>query len=63
MQSSIFLSLSQARINWEGCNRKGIRHKNDSSRRWIGDWSGWSESPEEAFFWDRLTWVVPEKQP
>jgi len=28
MQSSIFLCLSQARINWEGCDRKGIRHKN-----------------------------------
>ena len=28
MQSSIFLCLSQARINWEGSGRKGIRHKN-----------------------------------
>jgi len=28
MQSSIFLCLSQARINWEGYGRKGIRHKN-----------------------------------
>jgi len=28
MQSSIFLCLSQARINCEGCGRKGIRHKN-----------------------------------
>jgi len=28
MQSSIFLCLSQARINWEGYDRKGIRHKN-----------------------------------
>ena len=28
MQSSIFLCLSQARINWEGCGRKGIRRKN-----------------------------------
>ena len=28
MQSSIFLCLSQARINWEGCDRKSIRHKN-----------------------------------
>jgi len=29
MQSSIFLCLSQARINWEGCGRKGIRRKNE----------------------------------
>ena len=30
MQSSIFLCLclSQARINWEGCGRKGVRRKN-----------------------------------
>jgi len=28
MQSSIFLCLFQARINWEGCGRKGIRRKN-----------------------------------
>ena len=28
MQSSIFLCLSQARINWEGCDRKGIPRKN-----------------------------------
>jgi len=28
MQSSIFLCLSQARINWEGCGRKGIWRKN-----------------------------------
>jgi len=28
MQSSIFLCLSQARINWKGCSRKGIRRKN-----------------------------------
>jgi len=28
MQSSIFLCLSQARINWEGCGRKGIWCKN-----------------------------------
>jgi len=27
MQSSIFLCLSQAMINWEGCGRKGIRRK------------------------------------
>jgi len=27
MQSSIFLCLSQARINWEGCSRKSIRDK------------------------------------
>ena len=28
MQASIFGYLSQARIKWEGCSRKGIRHKN-----------------------------------
>ena len=28
MQSSTFLCLSQARINWEGCGRKGVWHKN-----------------------------------
>ena len=28
MQSSIFLCLSQARTNWEGCGRNSIRHKN-----------------------------------
>jgi len=28
MQSSIFLCLSQARINLQGCGRKGIRRKN-----------------------------------
>jgi len=27
MQCSIFLCLSQARINWQGCDKKGIRHK------------------------------------
>jgi len=29
MQSSIFLCLSQARINWEGCGTKGIGRKNE----------------------------------
>jgi len=28
VQSSIFLCLSQARINWEGCSREGIQCKN-----------------------------------
>ena len=28
MQSSIFLCLSQAQINWDGCSRKSIWHKN-----------------------------------
>jgi len=28
MQASINQCLSQARTNWEGCGRKGIRHKN-----------------------------------
>ena len=27
MQASIILCISQARINWEGCGRKGIRQK------------------------------------
>jgi len=31
MQSTIFLCLSQARINWEGCGRKGIRCKNEGN--------------------------------
>jgi len=54
-------------INWEGCGRKGIRHKN-----WRGiDGGGLLISPDgvattqivgwEAFFWHRLTRVVPEK--
>ena len=29
MQASIIRSLFQARINWEGCSRKGIWHKHD----------------------------------
>jgi len=29
LQSSMFLCLSQARINWDGCSRKGIWHKNE----------------------------------
>ena len=28
MQASIFDCLCQARINWEGSGRKGVRHKN-----------------------------------
>ena len=28
MQASIIWCLFQDRINWEGCNRKGIWHKN-----------------------------------
>jgi len=28
MQASIILCLSQAKINWEGCGRNGIRCKN-----------------------------------
>jgi len=34
--------LSQARINWDGCGRKGIRHKNGGWWRWVADQSGWS---------------------
>ena len=33
MQASIW-SLSQARIKWEGCGRKGIRRKNGGAWRW-----------------------------
>ena len=29
MQSSIFLCLPQARINWEDCDKKGIWRKNE----------------------------------
>ena len=39
VQSSIFLCLSQARINWEGCGRKGIQRKtgaNDGGGLLIG---------------------------
>jgi len=39
MHSSIFLCLSQARTNKEGCGRKGIWHKNggiDKGRLLIG---------------------------
>ena len=28
MQASIIWCISQARINWEGCSRKGIRRQN-----------------------------------
>jgi len=34
--------LSQARINWEGCCRKGIRHKNGGMRE-VGRWLVWME--------------------
>ena len=33
MQASITQRLSQARMNWEGCGRKGVRRKN-GVRRW-----------------------------
>jgi len=33
MQSSIFLCMSQARINLEGCSSKGIRRKNGGDNR------------------------------
>jgi len=43
MQCSIYLCLSQARINWEGCARKGIRCKNGGNWwSWIADWSAGS---------------------
>ena len=32
IQASIILCLSQARINWEGCGRKGIRRKKNGER-------------------------------
>jgi len=80
-----FLCLSQARINWEGCSRKGIRRKSggfDGGGLLIGPdgvtptrivrVSVLSDtllsslaplSPEKAFFWHRITWVIPEKGP
>jgi len=30
--------LSQARINWEGCGRKGIRRKNGGGMMEVGRW-------------------------
>ena len=36
MQASIIRCLSQARINWEGCDRKGIRRKNAEFNLWLG---------------------------
>ena len=43
MQSSIFLCLSQARINWEGCDRQGIRRKNGRlmEMAWWLVWMEW----------------------
>ena len=34
--------LSQARINWQGCAKKGIQHKNGVMKRWVADQFGWS---------------------
>ena len=48
MQSSIFLCLSQARTNWEGCGRKGIRRKVGDRWRWIADWSRWSGAHQDC---------------
>ena len=36
MQASINRCLSQARINWEGCDRKGVRRKNAEFNLWLG---------------------------
>ena len=33
MQASIFFCMSQARINWEGCARKGIWRENGGDGR------------------------------
>jgi len=41
MHASIIQCLSQARINWEGCGRKGIRRKNGR-----GDGGGGTDSPD-----------------
>jgi len=44
MQASIIKRLSQARINWDGCDRKGIRwHKNGRD-----DGGGGTDSPDGA---------------
>ena len=40
MQSSIFLCLSQARIKWKGCGRKGIRRKNGGVME-VARWLVW----------------------
>ena len=34
MQTSSIRGLSQARINWDGCGRKSIQHKNGGWWRW-----------------------------
>jgi len=44
MQCSIFLCLSQSRINWDGCGRRASGIKMGGWWRWIADWSGWSAS-------------------
>jgi len=45
MQTSIIQCLSQARINWEGCSRKGIWRINKGMME-LGAWS--TESPDGA---------------
>jgi len=40
MQANIIRCLSQARTNWEGYGRKGIRHKNGGMME-VGALTGW----------------------
>ena len=49
MQASIVQCLSQARINWEGCDRKGIWHKNGVWLMWRHWRFGWGASASVIF--------------
>jgi len=55
MQSGIFLCLFQARINWEGCGKKGIHRK-----KW-GDGGGGSLTSLEGVApgWTGLLLYLP----
>lgn len=49
VQSSITQRLSQARINWEGCSKKGIRHKTGGD-----DEGGGTGNPNEL----TCSWII-----
>jgi len=61
--------LSQARINWESCVRKGILRKNGGDGRGVGTKSGWAGSSSRLLvrllvlssFCSRKSRVVPDK--
>jgi len=70
--------VPKARINWGGgCGKKGIQRKNGgidgggllismdgvAPSRIVGVFARSTLNTEEAFFWYRLTWVIPEKGP